>query len=104
MAELLIIIALVGVVFYWQAAVHSKDIARQVARRECQRCGVQFLDQSVHQSRLSMSRDTEGHWRLWRDYRFEYSEDGETRRQGTIVMLGQRVVSTRMETFSPIIH
>ena len=104
MTELLLILAIGVVLLYWQAGVRCKELATIAARRECGLCNVQLLDQTVEQVRLSMSRDTSGQWRFWREYRFEYSHDGEDRFEGRLTLLGQRVIRVALETFSPVIH
>jgi len=104
MSELLLLIAIVAVSLYWLASMRCKDLAIGVARRECNRCAVQLLDQTVHQHHISLSRDSLGQWRVWRHYKFEYSEDGDTRHIGTLIMLGQKVTRVALETFNPIIH
>lgn len=104
MSELLLLVIVVTGVLYWLSAMRSKDIAIATAKRECRLCDVQFLDQTVQLVKLSVSRDQNGHWRLWREYRFEYSDDGNTRREGRMSMLGPRVIQVAMETFNPVIH
>jgi hypothetical protein len=104
MSELLLLILVCVAALYWQSALHCKDIAVRVARRECNLCEVQLLDQTVQLVRLSMSRDPSDRWRMWREYRFEYSDDGEARREGRLTLLGQRVIRVALETFNPIIH
>ena len=104
MAELLLIIVIAAAGMYWFAGMRCKEIAIATARRECKLCDVQLLDQTVHQNHISMSRDQTGQWRVWRRYRFEYSEDGVTRHYGNLVLLGQKVVRVALDTFDPIIH
>ncbi|MCB1694012.1 MAG: DUF3301 domain-containing protein, partial [Pseudomonadales bacterium] len=84
--------------------MRCKDLAIAAARRECKICDVQFLDHTVQLVRLSMSRDRENRWRIWREYRFEYSEDGQERLSGQLSMLGQQVIRVALETFNPVIH
>lgn len=104
MSEMLMLLLVVTVAGYWLSAMHAKDIAIAEARHECKLCDVQFLDHTVQLIKLSLSRDATGQWRLWREYRFEYSDDGEARRSGRLSLLGQRVVRIALETFNPVIH
>ena len=104
MSEVLVLIAVTAAGLYWLAAMRCKEIAVATARRECKLCDVQLLDQTVHQNHISLSRDTRGQWRVWREYRFEYSEDGVSRHSGSLVLLGQKVVRVALDTFNPIIH
>ncbi len=104
MSELLLVVLIGLALLYWQAAVRCKELAIRAARKECDLCGVQLLDQTVHQTRLSLSRDAGGQWRIWRDYGFEYSQDGDDRYRGKLTLLGQRVLRVALETFNPVIH
>lgn len=104
MSEVLLLLFVVTLVLYWLSAMHAKDFAIMSARRECKLCDVQFLDQTVQLAKISVSRDESGQWRLWREYKFEYTDDGDSRRRGRLTLLGQRVMRITMETFNPVIH
>jgi len=104
MSELLIIFCIGTALLYWQAAVRCKEVAVKAARKECDICGVQLLDQTVQQVKVSLSRDASGQWRMWREYAFEYSHDGDDRYSGSLILLGQRLKRVALETFNPIIH
>lgn len=104
MMELLFLLALIAGALYWYLSLQSKTWAVSYARRECERAGVQLLDQTVQQIHLSMSRDASDQWRIWREYQFEYSNDGLNRHEGRLVILGNRLVRSALEHFDPIIH
>ncbi|MFN3239136.1 MAG: DUF3301 domain-containing protein [Pseudomonadales bacterium] len=104
MEELLFIILVTVGGLYWVAAMRCKELAISTARRECNRHDVQLLDQTVHQNHISLSRDQDGRWRVWREYRFEYSENGVERRMGALIILGQRVMRISLESLNTIIH
>ena len=104
MPELILLILVCIVAMYWLSSIRCKDVAAAAAKRECKRCEVQMLDQMVHQVRISMSRDHNDRWRIWREYRFEYSDDGDSRLEGHLTLLGHKVVRVALETFNPIIH
>jgi hypothetical protein len=84
--------------------MRSKELAVGAARRECKLCSVQLLDQTVQLVKLSMSRDKSDRWRFWREYRFEYSDDGDNRLEGRLTLLGPRVIRIALEGFGPVIH
>ena len=104
MESLLMILIGTLAVLYWYTSQQCKQWAVHYARRECERHGVQLLDQTVEQIRLSMSRDARSNWRFWREFRFEYSEDGVNRYEGRLILLGQRLLRSVLETADPIIH
>ena len=104
MSEFLLIILLGLVALYWQSGMRGKEQAVLAARKECKLCDVQLLDQTVQQVKISMSRDISDQWRIWREYRFEYTQDGEGRYEGQVTLLGQKVLRVALETFNPVIH
>jgi hypothetical protein len=85
----------VVVAYFWQAQ-QVKELANRAAQQQCQREDAQFLDGSVGLRRLSLSRDETGRWRLWRQYQFDYSEDGVQRRTGQVIALGARIQGVLM--------
>ncbi|MEM0955226.1 MAG: DUF3301 domain-containing protein [Pseudomonadota bacterium] len=94
--DVLLLFALGGSGLYFLTALRVRELALIAARRACDRAGVQLLDATVVVERLSASRDSEGRWRLWRQYRFEYSVEGVERERGHIIMLGQRLQAVVM--------
>ena len=48
-------------------------------------------------ARLRLARDEEGRLRLRRTYVFEFSETGDNRRHGAIVMLGGELQDMQLE-------
>lgn len=93
-------LALVLVTAYlWSDSVHVREHAVAAGRAACARYGVQFLDETVSFTRLRLARDAEGRLRLRRTYAFEFSETGDNRRQGAIVMLGTRVEAMQLEPY-----
>jgi hypothetical protein len=104
MESALFIIVLVVVALYWHNSMQSKTYAVKYARKECEKEGVQLLDQTVQRLELSFSRDRDDQWRLWREYRFDYSIDGVNRLEGRLVILGYRLVRSALENVNPVIH
>jgi len=78
---------------YFLSALRVRELAVQAVGVASRRDDFQLLDQSVHIQRISLSRDGAGRWRVWRQYRFDYTYDGVERRQGTVVMLGRQLQS-----------
>jgi hypothetical protein len=91
LGEVVLILGLAAYAVYFFQALRIRELALQAARRSCDREGVQLLDQTVSMQRLSLSRDASGSWRVWRQFRFEYTVDGEERERGSVIMLGNRL-------------
>ena len=96
------LLALVLLCLHFLSAIRVRELAVQAVGRASAQDDFQLLDQSVHLQRMSLSRDEAGRWRIWRQYRFDYSYDGVERRHGFVVMLGRQlqsiVVSERNRT------
>ncbi len=98
-----ILILLMGVYgIYLFQALRVRELALVAARRACQQEGVQLLDESVSMRRISLSRDGDGRWRIWRQYRFEYSIEGTERQSGHVIMLGNRLQA--LVVSEPVLH
>lgn len=104
MLELILVILMPAYGLYFLESMRCKEMATTIAQRECKLCEVQLLDQTVHQIRLSLSRDERHSWRVWREYRFEYTVEGAERLHGRLQMLGKRTLRVELESFPAGIH
>lgn len=86
-------LALLGALgWFWLDSLRARDAAVAAARRACAAEDLQFLDDTVSFAGIKPERDDDGVLRLRRVYNFEYSDTGDNRRRGSIVMLGRRVI------------
>jgi hypothetical protein len=92
-ALLLAMICLAVGYFWWSASRAAAERAEDVGRNACHAAGVQWLDQTVHADGLRLRRRRDGWLGLERSFRFEYSEDGQDRHIGRLVLLGDELVS-----------
>jgi hypothetical protein len=93
MPTLLILLILGGAgFFFFTASRAAAERAAEVGHNACQAAGVQWLDQSVHATGMRLRRMENGWLGLERSFRFEYSEDGQDRHIGRIVLLGEKLV------------
>lgn len=94
--------ALAGIVaaaLFWTDSLRARERALAAGRRACERYGVQLLDETVVFASLRLARDEEGRVRLKRTYRFEFSDTGDNRRHGAIVMLGPELADLQLEPY-----
>jgi len=89
---------------YVFSAIRVRELAVQAVQRAGHTDDFQLLDQSVHIRRISLSRDSGGRWRVWRQYRFDYSYDGVERRQGFVIMLGRQLQSVVVSERERVLH
>ncbi|MBI5918617.1 MAG: DUF3301 domain-containing protein [Nitrosomonadales bacterium] len=97
--SLIALLLVAAIVWYWQNSVHVLELARNAGRGSCLGANVQFLDDSVASIKLGVARDPFGRRVLQRTYRFEFSETGNSRIEGRIVMLGDKVESVTMDPY-----
>lgn len=97
--SLIVLLVLGALGWLWLHSIHILEIAREAGRKACHREGLQFLDDTVASTHLALARDTNGRRILRRTYRFEFSETGNSRREGEVVMLGDRVETVTMEPY-----
>src|SRR5512135_3468116 len=93
------IVAIGAGIAFWVDTLRARERALAAGRRACARYGVQLLDETVQFSRLRLARDEDGRLRLRRTYTFEFSETGDNRRHGAIVMLGGELQDLQLEPY-----
>jgi len=102
LGNVIALLVLVLLCLHFLSAMRVRELALQAVGLAGARDDFQLLDQSVHLQRISLSRDDTGRWRIWRQYRFDYTFDGVERRHGFVIMLGRQlqsiVVSERNRT------
>jgi len=83
----------------WVDSLRARERAVKAGRDACQRYDLQFLDDTVSFTRLRLARDEEGQLKIARTYTFEFSDTGNNRRHGAIVMLGGNLADLRLEPY-----
>ncbi len=104
LAQILVVMGVGALALHFFGAIRVRELALQAVARASRDGDFQLLDQAVHINRLSMSRDRKGRWRLWRQYRFDYTFDGVERRQGFVVMLGRELQSVLVAERDRTLH
>jgi hypothetical protein len=99
MTEWFFLIALIGGAWFWLESHRVLDLARTAARQFCAAQDLQFLDDSVASTAIRLERDRHGHVVIVRTYRFEFSDTGDNRLSGSIVMLGHKVGPMHLQAF-----
>ncbi|MES2355850.1 MAG: DUF3301 domain-containing protein [Pseudomonadota bacterium] len=70
-----------------------REIAIHASRAACNAENFLFLDDTVAIESTRPARDDRGQLRIRRVYNFEYSDTGNNRRQGTVILVGNIVVT-----------
>lgn len=99
MWEAAAIVLALACALFWIDSLRARERAVAAGRAACERYGVQLLDETVVFLRLALARDGEGRLRLQRRYGFEFSDTGDNRRSGAIVMLGVQIEDLQLEPY-----
>lgn len=98
-STLFILLLLAALGGFWLHSLRILEIARDAAKKACIRADVQFLDDTVASTSMAMTRDHSGRRIFRRSYRFEFSETGDSRIEGQVLMLGNSVESVTMDAY-----
>jgi hypothetical protein len=94
-----VIVLIAAGALLWLDSLRARERALLAGRSACERYRVQFLDDTVSFARMRLARDDEGMLKISRTYTFEFTETGNNRRQGAIVMLGHELADLQLEPY-----
>ncbi len=89
--ELLALLLLIATGALWYSSLNVRERAVSEARAVCAAEDLLLLDDTVSITRIGLARDSDGVLQLRRVYGFEYSDTGNDRSAGSVVMLGSQV-------------
>jgi hypothetical protein len=99
MWEAFALLLIVAGAFLWADSLKARERAIRAGRSACERYQLQFLDETVSFTRMRLARDEDGQVKISRTYTFEFSDTGNNRRHGAIVMLGADVADMHLEPY-----
>ncbi|MBX9812770.1 MAG: DUF3301 domain-containing protein [Burkholderiales bacterium] len=91
MLEIATVIFLMSLAWFWFDSLRARESAVSAARLACDADGVQLLDDTVALSAFGLRRSERGWLTLRRIYRFEFSDTGNNRLDGSVTLLGASV-------------
>jgi hypothetical protein len=97
--NLLIVLTLCLLAFYWWHSGDFKALAMGFSTRHCKQFNLQLLDQSMVIKTLWLERNAGGSLSVRRRYQFEFSSTGERRYLGLLTMVGTKLKSIETETY-----
>jgi hypothetical protein len=89
--EISVIVVFAAIGWLWFDSLKAREIAVRAARNACAGDGLMLLDDTVAIASIKPVRNDVGHIILQRAYDFEYSDTGNNRLTGGIVLKGHRV-------------
>ena len=92
MPELAAIALLAAVAWLWYDSLKAREAAIRAARALCQAEGLLLLDDTVAVTGIRLARSESGRITLQRAYAFEYTDTGNNRLRGDLVMRGDRLL------------
>jgi hypothetical protein len=98
-ASLLVLILFAALAWFWMDSMLALEAARKYGRKACEELDLQFIDDAVARTRLQLTRNQYGRRVFRRTYHFEFTETGNTRLDGELVLLGHKLESVTMEPY-----
>jgi len=98
-ASLLLLIFLAALGWFWFDSLRALEVAKKIGLQACSELNVQLLDDTVASIKLGLARDKSGRRVFRRTYRFEFSETGNSRLEGHLIMLGDKLETITMEPY-----
>jgi hypothetical protein len=92
LTEIILLALFAALAWLWWDSMQAREAAVAAARTACAAEGLLFLDDTVGIAGIKPARNAEGRLLLQRAYDFEFSDTGDNRIRGSIVMLGRRVL------------
>jgi hypothetical protein len=99
MQDIVLIIILLTIIWYWWDTMRSKEAARIAGKQACLNAQVQFLDDTVELKKIWVRRNQKGSLELCRLFFFEFASDGELRYQGRVMLTGRLVREVEMDAY-----
>ena len=99
MWEAATILLIVAGMYFWIDSLRARERALAAGRAACERNGLQLLDETVAGAGLRLARNEDGELRIRRVFVFEFSDNGNNRRRGSIVVLGADVQDLYIEPY-----
>ncbi|MDQ3259937.1 MAG: DUF3301 domain-containing protein [Burkholderiales bacterium] len=97
MIQLFFIFLIAMLIWFWHDTMQAREHAIVIGKRHCQNDGLQLLDETVSLSSMKLRRNDDGQMMFRRVYEFEFSDNGDNRRLGSITLLGRHAESIQLE-------
>jgi hypothetical protein len=90
--EIISFAVLGALAWLWFDSLRARDAGIAAVRQACATEDLQLLDETMSIASLKPDRDEDGQLVLRRTYEFEYSDTGDNRRRGSVVLVGHRIL------------
>ena len=100
--DLLVLLLFAATAWLWFDSLKVRETAVAAAKVACDSEGLLLLDDTVAIARIRLRRGRDGVLRIARVYAFEYSDTGNDRSAGRVVMHGHRVRLIELNRSAPV--
>jgi hypothetical protein len=83
----------------WSNSLRAREVALASCRDACQRAGLQLLDDTVSMASMRPVRDANGRVVLRRIYVFEFTDTGDNRRHGSVIVMREAASGLELEPY-----
>jgi Protein of unknown function (DUF3301) len=99
MIQLFFLFLIALLIWFWHDTMQAREQAIVLGKRRCQNDNLQLLDETVSLTSLRLRRNSDGQVTFRRVYEFEFSDNGDNRRLGSITLLGRHAESIQLEPY-----
>ena len=99
MTQLFFLLLFALLAWFWFDTMQAREQAIVIGKRHCLQDGLQLLDETVSLASLKLRRNRDGQATFRRVYEFEFSDNGDNRRVGSITLLGRVAESIQLEPY-----
>ena len=99
LTELIIIMCLTLLIWFWLDSMKINETARIIGAKICRKNNVQFLDETVHLSSMKLTKNKYGQFKLFRKYKFEFTNSEYHRYGGELTLAGRILQSSHMDVY-----
>jgi hypothetical protein len=100
MWEAVALVTIIAGIAFWIDSLKARERALLAGRAACERNNLQLLDETVSGASMRLARDAEGRVRIRRVFVFEFSDTGNNRRRGSIILIGAEVQDVYTEPYA----
>ena len=97
MFAIAMLLLVTAALLFWNGSLKARERMVQACARLCRELKLQFLDETVSLTSLSLARGPHGWLEFTRVYGFEFSGTGQDRWHGRAVLAGRRVLSVQLD-------
>jgi len=88
LSSIFLLFGLSVIAWFWLDTLRCREVAKSVCKRACSELKLQLLDDTIALGKLRLKRNQHGRLNVQRTYQFEFSDGGDSRLQGVVIMCG----------------